>query len=139
MDLINEFWIITFDGIPLFSYSPRGKLNSQLIGGFFSAIQHFSSEMGDSKNKYINSLNLGDSNFHFLINKPRELFFIAKSSKRLKEKLIGSHLKELERMFIQRFDSEITDFKGETSQFNKFTPKFKDYFDNKLTKLKSLW
>jgi len=139
MDLIDEFWIINFDGVPLFSYSPDDPLNSHLIGGFFSAIQKFSTKMDDKTEHYINSLNLNDASIHFLINQKYELYFISKSSKKTKPKLITPHLKELAEIFINEFEERIIDFDGEITIFNEFLPTFEEYFENKLNKLKSMW
>ncbi|TFF97064.1 MAG: hypothetical protein EU547_05365 [Promethearchaeota archaeon] len=137
--IVEEFWIVNFNGIPLYSYSPEKELEPSLISSFFSAIQNFSSQMNGKKNLYINSLTVGDSIFNFLINKDYELYFILKSSDKIKSKLINKHLKEIEKMFIAKFNDELESFRGEVTMFTQFTPIFKSYFQDKFIKLKSMW
>ncbi|TFF89962.1 MAG: hypothetical protein EU548_05455 [Promethearchaeota archaeon] len=137
--IVDEFWIINFDGIPLFSYSPREELSSILISSFFSAIQKFALRTDDSNSKYINSLSLGESNFNFMVNNEYELYFISKSTKKIKEKLINKHLKEIEQMFLSKFEEDVKNFSGEITKFDKFEPTFEKYFKDKFTKLKSMW
>lgn len=137
--LVEEFWIVTFNGIPLFSYSPEKDLNSSLISSFFSAIQGFSNQMDGKHNRYINSLTVGDSVFNFVINREYELYFISKSSERIESKLINRHLKEIQEMFISRFKGDLKNFMGEVTRFEEFTPIFENYFQDKFVKLKSMW
>jgi hypothetical protein len=139
MSIINEFWIITDHGIPLFNYSPNKDLDPNLISGFFSAIQKYSSQIKDLNEGYINSFSFGDSVFNFLINPKYKLFFISKSSNKIKSKLINKHLKEIQKMFIGRFEEKINNFDGEVSIFQNFKQKFETYFNNNFTQLKGIW
>lgn len=139
MNLIDEFWIINFHGVPLFKYPSDDDLDSHLIGAFFSAVQKFSSHLDSKTEQYINSLMLKKNAFHFLINQKYRLYFISKSSKKTKSKLINPHLKELAELFIGEFEEDIINFDGEITFFNRFLPIFEEYFENKLNKLKSMW
>jgi hypothetical protein len=132
LDIIEEFWIITFEGIPIFNYSSNQTLNSGLISGFISAIQKFSCEITEGNDQFINSFTLGDSKYHFLINQKYQIFFVLKSSKELNPKFIQKHLKAIKKMFIKEFSEEIKSFNGEISLFHKFKPKIESYFQNKF-------
>jgi hypothetical protein len=140
MYLVEEFFIITFDGIPLFTYSALEDVKTDLISGFFSAIQKFAKQISDKKEeRFINSLALGNSVFNFLINNNYELYFISKSSKKISSSLINSHLKEIERIFIEEYKLPLKNFEGEVSKFNSFTSTFETYFENNFVKLKGMW
>jgi hypothetical protein len=140
MYLVEEFFIITFDGIPLFTYSALEDVKTDLISGFFSAIQKFAKQISDkNEDRFINSLALGNSVFNFLINTSYELYFISKSSKRISSSLINSHLKEIERIFIEEYRLALKNFEGEVSKFNSFTNTFETYFENNFVKLKGMW
>jgi hypothetical protein len=110
-----------------------------LISSFFSAIQKFNYQMGDKKNRYINSLSLGESVFNFLIDTEYELYFVSRSSNKIKHKEINRHLKEIQKMFISEFEENIKKFEGEVTQFDKFKETFENYFQDKFIKLKSMW
>ncbi|MBD3214779.1 MAG: hypothetical protein GF311_19365 [Candidatus Lokiarchaeota archaeon] len=140
MYLVEEFFIITFDGIPLFTYSALEDVKTDLISGFFSAIQKFAKQISDkSEDRFINSLALGNSVFNFLINKTYELYFISKSSKKISSSLINNHLKEIERIFIEEYKLPLKNFEGEVSKFKSFTDTFETYFENNFVKLKGMW
>jgi hypothetical protein len=140
MYLVEEFFIITFDGIPLFTYSALEDVKTDLISGFFSAIQKFAKQISDkNEDRFINSLALGNSVFNFLINTSYELYFISKSSKRISSSLINSHLKEIERIFIEEYRLALKNFEDEVSKFNSFTNTFETYFENNFVKLKGMW
>ncbi len=137
--IVDEFWIVKFNGIPLFSYSPNKELDSSLISSFFSAIQKFSYEINKGKDRFINSLSLGDSVFNFLVNNEYNLYFISKSSDKIKSKVINRHLKEIEEIFLDDYNEDIKNFIGELTRFNAFESTFRDYFQDKFVKLKSMW
>ncbi|TFF89315.1 MAG: hypothetical protein EU549_01075 [Promethearchaeota archaeon] len=141
MNLVEEFWIINFDGIPYFSFAPDEELDSNLLGSFFSAIQSFAKQISsDSRNdKFIHSITLGKYLFFFLVNPKNRLYFISKSKKNISEKNINQHLKKIERMFIEDYKEKIENFDGEIDAFEHFREKFKKYFEDNFTKLKGMW
>ena len=137
---IDEFWIVSWDGIPLYSYSPSEKLNQNLIGGFFSAIQAFAKEMTQGFGKeYVKSLSIGKFNYIFLSNHSFQLFFISKSNKKVKEKQISKHLKTIEKMFLEKYESVLTNFDGDVTSFGDFNYEFQNYFNDNFRSLKGMW
>ncbi|MBD3194095.1 MAG: hypothetical protein GF317_03510 [Candidatus Lokiarchaeota archaeon] len=140
MYIVDEFWIIDFNGIPLFNFSPSEDLDSNLVASFFSAIQQFALEVSKGKgDRYIDSVKLGKFTFHFLINHEYNLYFISKSSNKVRKKMIRTHLHEIERMFINEYQDLIKNYEGEVSLFEKFKNKFEKYFEDNFTKLKGMW
>jgi hypothetical protein len=140
MSSVKEFWIIKKEGIPIFSYSPKDNLQSNLIGGFFSAIQTFARNISTpSEKNYVSAISLGDSVFNFLINNRYDIFFILKSKEKLSEKVAKRHLKEIESLFLEDFEQELDSFDGDTTVFQSFKNDFENYFKDNFTKLKGLW
>ncbi|MHA1300812.1 MAG: hypothetical protein ACTSO9_15450 [Candidatus Helarchaeota archaeon] len=139
---ITEFWVINQGGVPLFYFSPKSDLDPSLVGGFFSAIQNFAKELesgSSSKEDYIRHISFGESNYIFNLNSELNLFFIAKSPKKVKIKKINSHLKNLESMFIEKYKDNIINFNGNTSKFNEFFELIDKYFEDNFVKLKGMW
>lgn len=137
---IDEFWIISWDGIPLYSFSPSKKLNNNYIGGFFSAIQTFAKEISDGLGKeYVKALSLGKFNYNFLSNQEFKLYFISKSRKKIKEKQISKHLKVIEEMFLDKYKNNLVNFSGDVTPFSGFNFEFKSYFDDNFKSLKGMW
>lgn len=110
-----------------------------LISSFFSAIQRFNYQLGDKKNRFINSLSLGESIINFLVDIEHELYFVSKSSNKVKHKVINNHLKEIQKIFISEFNQSIKNFDGEITQFEIFEDTFENYFQDKFIKLKTIW
>ncbi|MFX1392053.1 MAG: hypothetical protein ACFFAH_00630 [Promethearchaeota archaeon] len=54
--LINELWIFSKDGVPLVEILKNTKVNSGLLGGFFSIIESFSKDYSENG---IKSITLG--------------------------------------------------------------------------------
>ncbi|TXT63827.1 MAG: hypothetical protein BAJALOKI1v1_660008 [Promethearchaeota archaeon] len=139
IDIIDEFWIFTFDGIPLFTYSPKQKENDIIISGFLSAVQKFCYQMNPDEHRFINSLTLGEYLFNFLIDHKYQLFFVSKSSDEVSPKKINKYLKDIQEGFTNQFDEAIQNFEGEISVFEKFKPEFQKIYDGGLfQKLKRL-
>jgi hypothetical protein len=134
---VEEFWIINWEGIPLYNYSPTSKLEPSLISGFFSAIQAFAKEIDDSEE--VNSIVFGKYNYTFLSDANRSLYFISKSLKKVKIKEINKHLINIQKMFVYEFSNDIEFFDGEISVFEKFNEVFNKYFEDNFKKLKNIW
>jgi hypothetical protein len=140
MSSVKEFWIIRKEGIPIFSYSPKDNLQSNLISGFFSAIQTFARNISTpSEKNYVSAISLGNSVFNFLVNNRFDIFFILKSEEKLSEKVAKKHLKEIESIFLEDFEKELDSFDGDPTVFQSFKDDFEDYFKDNFTKLKGLW
>ncbi|TXT59925.1 MAG: putative Fe-S protein [Promethearchaeota archaeon] len=140
MNIVDEFWILNFDGVPLFHYSPTEEPDYELISSFFSAIQSFAREItGDLKESFIHQISLGNANFIFLANQNYQLYFVSKTPLKIKENQVNSHLKEIETMFLEDFKNDLSTYEGDVTIFEKFKEKFKTYFNNNFIKLKGMW
>ncbi|KKN14217.1 hypothetical protein LCGC14_0998330 [marine sediment metagenome] len=128
--IVEEFWIINWDGLPLFKYSSTRSLRIELIGGFLSAIQSFAKTViDDGKGKYLNTISIGDHTYNFMTNEIYKLYFILKTSSKEKEKIINIYLRRFEDMFIEEFRRDLITFDGDISKFDKFDKKFIKTYD----------
>ncbi len=127
---VEEFWIINWDGLPLFKYSPTRSLRIELIGGFLSAIQSFAKTViEDERGQYLNTLTIGDHSYHFLTDEVYKLYFILKTSKKVKEKIINLYLQRFQDMFIEEFRKDLVAFDGDITPFESFDKKFVKTYD----------
>ncbi len=123
--IIEEFWIINWDGITLFSYSPNRDLNPSLMSGFFSVFQSLVGYVGkNEEGKFLNTILIGNYTYNFLTNQLYKLHFILKSSSKAKDKIIGRYLKKFEAMFIEEYRRDLISFDGNVAQFEHFVKKF---------------
>ena len=123
--MIEEIWIITSWGIPLF-YLEVGKDQTQLpdenldkstlLGGFWSAINVFVKNIGADA---INSVQFGA--FQFVIKKSlHNLLFIAKTPLKMKDKKVKEVLDKIVKSFCERFPTAEENVDGNTDQFLPF-------------------
>ena len=67
--------------------------------------------------------------------------FIARSQKKIKQKIIQNHLKKVEKRFFKKFGAILKDWDGESSQFNTFEEDIEDIFKDTPERraAESLW
>lgn len=129
--IAEEFWVINWEGAPLFTFSFEDESQTGLLSGFFQTIQSFAKSLVESDD-HISTITLGDSNFNFHNNQIYKLYFILKSSKKVKEKNVNAILSTIEETFIEDFRSELIISEVDASKYEKFRYKIKHYFDKEL-------
>ncbi|MHA1786082.1 MAG: hypothetical protein ACTSVY_13835 [Candidatus Helarchaeota archaeon] len=122
---IDEIWIVDSSGITLFNLSKEENIDPILIGGFFSSLNTFVSELGE---KRLNSLSLGDSKITIYQGK-RDFMFISRSRKEVKDKNIIENLKTVEKRFFKLYGKKLgKKWDGNTSYFKNFADFVEDIF-----------
>lgn len=53
MGIIEECYVINWDGIPIFRYSADRNSQSVILGSLFSAIQSFAQKIEDGENSFV--------------------------------------------------------------------------------------
>lgn len=140
MSIVEEFFVMNWDGIKLFSYAPDIKdMDQNLITSFFSAVQSFSKEIDHQNHGLIDSLSIGDYSYTFISNANHRLYFVLKTSKSKKKKEIIGKLHEIEKMFINEYQDYLNKFDGDVTPFQKFKIKFEEHFQDLFVKLKGMW
>ena len=116
MSLLNEFWIISSDGLPVYHQTLTEELDQSLFGGFISAIQIFIKELGEEE---IKKLEMGGSKIIILSSEDREWFFIGKSNIKAKEKKIHKYLSEIREIFFKHYRTVLKDWNKNTEIFQE--------------------
>ncbi|MBD3230202.1 MAG: hypothetical protein GF329_18635 [Candidatus Lokiarchaeota archaeon] len=137
MRIIEEIWIINPSGVTIFNLSEGEKVDPQLIGGFFSAINSFIQQLGE---KNLKTLILGRSKMTILQGF-KKLLFIARSKKDAKNKKILKMLNFVEEEFKKKYNDILDDWDGDTEIFLDFGKNIEEIFNDtpeKRTK-EALW
>ncbi|MHA1670956.1 MAG: hypothetical protein ACTSV5_10340 [Promethearchaeota archaeon] len=122
--IIEEFWVLDWEGKPLYTFTTEEKRRSDLISGFFQTIQSLARNMVQ---EHVNTISLGESNYNFLHNTIYELYFVLKCSKKTKRKTIKARLSTIESLFIEDYRAELVKPEIDPSKFEKFQHKIEKY------------
>ncbi len=117
--ILKDIWIFSKSiGIELYSYSIETKVETDLLGGFMTAIQALSQEVAY---KNIDSMIFGDDRFTIYHEEDREFYILARSSAKVSEETSEKVLSIVYNRFWKEFSNEINDFVGNVKPFQKFT------------------
>jgi hypothetical protein len=112
------------------------KLNSDLLGGFISALNSFATSFDEE--------GLSDfemSNKRFVIAKKENLLFITNCERRIKTKEAREELQKVMNKFFQNYPPEVwKNWDGDASKFHGFEKKIDDSLVKVMERLnKGLW
>lgn len=127
MILLEEIWIINDFGVCLFNYALEKKMEPELFGPVFTALNQFGQKA--VKNS-LREISMG-SNYLLSLDMPDyNLKLVGRTSHTQNRKIIEKMLNEIADEFRKSFSLEqIKKFKGQIDQFEAFTPHIKAYFD----------
>jgi hypothetical protein len=136
MRVISEIWIINPNGITLFNLSKDEKIDPLLFGGFFSAIQAFVKNLGETELK---TLVIGTSKMTIYQGKDGFLF-VSRSSQKIKDSEIIESLKLVESKFFEQYKGKL-DKLVDTRVFQNFGAVIEEIFGDTPEKrtVKALW
>ncbi|MDD1778509.1 MAG: hypothetical protein LUQ65_10110 [Candidatus Helarchaeota archaeon] len=136
MRVINEIWIINSSGITLFNISKDEKIDPLLFGGFFSAIQSFIKNLGETELK---TLVIGASKITVYQGR-QGVLFVSRSPNKTKDADIIESLKLVESKFFENYIGEL-DRIVDTSRFDNFGTVIEQIFGDTPEKraVKALW
>ena len=128
----EEFWVIDWEGKPLYTFTPEEKSKSDLLSGFFQTIQSFARSVTEDDQDHINTITLGEFNYNFHNNTIYQLYFILKCSTKTKKKTIKTLLSTIENLFIENYRAELVKPEIDPSKFEKFQYKIEKYFNQDI-------
>jgi len=99
----------------LFNKVDEEKIDSLLFAGMMCALKTFAEQIS---NKMIQSFEVSEE--RYIIFKRKNLLFIAKSSKNVKQKKIKRELEYIIEKFFELYDDDLIDFDGNISLFSLF-------------------
>ena len=123
--ILIDFWVLTDNGIVLYSKVSDQKVNPQLFGALMSALNKFAEKLTDGG---ISNFEMSD--LRFVIIKRRRFLFIGSSSYKTKEKKVIDDLLLISDQFFRLYSSELIDWDSNIKTFSDFG----DYIEKFLGK-----
>jgi hypothetical protein len=130
--LLKDLWIITENGVVVYSRAFEQKINPQLFGALMSALNTFAKKLSDG-----GISNFEMSNIRFVIVKRRDFLFIGSSLIKLKEKKVIDELKVISDKFFEVYSDLLLNWDNDVSIFSDFSKYYdKSVEDEATDKLK---
>jgi len=123
--ILIDFWVLTDNGIVLYSKVSDQKVNPQLFGALMSALNKFAEKLTDGG---ISNFEMSD--LRFVIIKRRRFLFIGSSSYKTKEKKVIDDLLLISDQFFRLYSSKLIDWDNNIETFADFG----DYLEKFLGK-----
>lgn len=113
--ILKDFWVLTNNGIVLFSKGHDQKVNPQLFGALMSALNKFAEALSDGG---ISSFEKSD--LRFVIIKRRNFLFIGSTSIKTKEKKVIEELMQISDTFFRIYAKNLINWDNDVSVFSGF-------------------
>jgi hypothetical protein len=129
--IIRDIWIVSEDGIVVFSRVYKKALDEQLFGALLTALNSFAEEIAQQ-----GLSNFEMSNIRFTILKKSQFIFIANSDKKVKSKKVLQELKNIIIKFFNVYSKEIIDnWDNDISVFSNFDKQIEDSLEDSIKKM----
>lgn len=115
--IVREVWIFQDTGIQLFSHAPETELDSDLLGGFITAMQNFTLEL---TSKQLNSMIIGMEVYMFYRESDKPYFIMGRANQKAQFVNIENVLKIFYQRFWKEYKSVLTNFNGNIVPFRSF-------------------
>ncbi|TFF94005.1 MAG: hypothetical protein EU543_02315 [Promethearchaeota archaeon] len=129
--ILRDLWILSSDGITMYSRVYNPKVNEQLFGAIMSAINKFAEKVADGG---ISSFELSDIKFSII--KKNEILFVANADLEEKDKRINQELSSISDKFFEVYSDELEKWDGDVSIFSEFEEKIKNSLQDTVKKFK---
>lgn len=130
MKELVELWVLHESGTCLFHYSLEDKVDPVLFGGFFSAINQYSSSMTKS-GSVIQDITMGNFILVNYVLPDYGLFFVGRCKKTKHRKSIRKTLIYISKLFQDIYPIEdIKAWNGNTTIFEDFNQSIREFFNN---------
>ena len=113
--ILKDLWILTENGVVLFSRVFDQTINPQLFGGLMSALNMFAEKLTDGG---ISNFEMSD--LRFVIVKRRSFLFIGSSLNKTKEKRVIEELKLISDMFFEVYNEILVNWDNDVNYFSDF-------------------
>ena len=134
--ILNDIWILTQNGVTVYSRVQDPRINPQLFGAIMSALNSFAEQLS---NGGITNFEL--SKIRFTILKKKDFIFVANSSNKAKEKKVLNELSRVAQKFFKLYSEEILDkWDNDINIFANFQNEIKDSLEETTKKIqKAFW
>ena len=130
--VIQDLWILTEDGIGVFSRIQDEKLNEQLFSMLLSALNSFAEEISSG-----GLSNFELSNKRFSIVKRNSFIFVVSSSPKTKEKKAIEELETIIRKFFNKYGEKLKNWNSNISIFDGFEADIDDSLEDTIKKFQN--
>ncbi|MFX1273855.1 MAG: hypothetical protein ACFFBP_20815 [Promethearchaeota archaeon] len=130
--VIQDLWILTEDGIGVFSRIQDEKLNEQLFSMLLSALNSFAEEISSG-----GLSNFELSNKRFSIVKRNSFIFVVSSSPKTKEKKAIDELEVIINKFFKKFGEALKTWNNNISLFEGFESDIDDSLEDTIKKFQN--
>ena len=100
--ILRDLWILTEDGLTIFSRVINPNMGPQVFGGLISAINSFAEILAEG-----GMSNFEMSSIRFTLLKNNHFLFVANSSNEVKHKKVLNELKTISKIFFKTYPEEI--------------------------------
>ena len=113
--IVIDFWVLTANGIVLYSKVSDQKVNPQLFGALMSALNKFAEKLTDGG---ISNFEMSD--LRFVVIKRRNFLFIGSSSNKTKEKKVIDDLLLISDQFFNLYADALQNWDNIVETFSDF-------------------
>ncbi|MFW9948465.1 MAG: hypothetical protein ACFFDX_16690 [Candidatus Odinarchaeota archaeon] len=134
--VLRDIWIVSEEGIVVFSRVYEKALDEQLFGALLTALNSFVEQIAQEG---LSKFEMGDMRFSIL--KKSNFIFIANSDKKVKSKKVLQELKIVMEKFFNVYSKEIIDnWDNDISIFSNFGKQIEDSLEDSIKKMeKAFW
>ena len=123
--ILRDLWILTEDGLTIFSRVIDPTIGPQVFGGLMSALNTFAESLAEG-----GMSNFQLSSIRFTIEKKNHFLFVANASNEVKPKKVMSELKKVSKIFFKVYPEEIIqDWSKNIKSFSNFEEFITDSLD----------
>jgi hypothetical protein len=122
--ILIDFWVLTDNGIVLYSKGSGQKIDPQLFGALMSALNKFAEKLTDGG---ISNFEMSD--LRFVIIKRRSFLFIGSSSYKTKEKKVIDDLMLISDKFFHLYTEALTNWDNNVKIFSDFGKYIEQYLE----------
>ena len=130
--LIQDLWILTEEGIGVFSRIHDEKLNDQLFSMLLSALNSFAEEISTG-----GLSNFEVSNKRFSIVKRNSFIFVVSSSPKTKEKKAIDELEIIINKFFHKYTVALKNWNNNIAIFDGFESEIDDSLEDTIKKFQN--
>ena len=122
--ILIDIWVLTDNGIVLYSKVSEQKVNPQLFGALMSALNKFAEKLTDGG---ISNFEMSD--LRFVIIKRRNFLFIGSSLYKTKEKKVIDDLMLISDKFFHLYTEALTNWDNNVQIFSDFGDHIEQYLE----------
>ncbi len=116
---IKEIWVFSSSAsVEIYNYAPETVIDSDLLGGFLTALQQFSLEITQ---KEFNNMIIGNDRYMIYQEEGMEFFILGRADARVSIDIVKTILSKIYLRFWKEYSQYIRNFQGNMKYFKNFT------------------